>query len=792
MIRYEILVKTQEQANWSSVYSFVVPVKGTALLFLEKERIQIEMGDVVFMHPFQHFMVSEIQGACMICQIDLLELIPGQMQELEKVQCNSTGETNKSRYKHVIYALTMAVEARNRNNSYVLERKWSYELLEDLLCNFSQVKSVPEHSSSRVREILQYISENYAENLTLTGLAKKFYVSTSYLSKIFKEEIGKNFLEYVNEVRLMHAVRYLMEEKLTIEQIAEVTGFKNARSFSGKFRERYQILPSEYRKQKKEKKEEQLDINAKEHFDAFVQQLEQEERKEDTQLVWKKQTVSGVCVDQYEKVPYQNGILTIRRANHLLMYQVREAVKQIVKELHFTGIYFHELFNDDMEIYSLDPYENPEYHFYKLDQLFDLVVECGLTPYVELAFVPFLMAENVTRKTMVRNSVSNMPADMEQWRVLVRKVVEHLMQRYGKENVLRWNFCVWSSPDNKAINYSAFAKENYYAIYLETWKVLKSIDSRMQVGTPALMTQSLLEADWMNHFNHFCRENNCLPDFVMVNLYMIENDFASIQKHLPPIIMHAPDAMKKMLCQIENNNKACQWNIKRLCVAEWNFNLFLHAPIQDSMFMAAYIVKNMIDCWKENVMFGVMDPIENSHDDVLENGSFQGKRGLLTYDNIKKSSYYAYAMLAQMGDLLVTKGENYLITRSEHQIQLLLCNYQPLSKAYCERKITDEVISEALFEELFGQEYELQIQHLAGNMYLKETCIINEDFGNAFDFCRKYRKAESQMQYDVSYINDMSQPLKKTDYINPTENGNIYLYEYLKPFEIRLICLTEM
>lgn len=99
-----------------------------------------------------------------------------------------------------------------------------------------------------------------------------------------------------------------------------------------------------------------------------------------------------------------------------------------------------------------------------------------------------------------------MPTDMQQWDRLVYHVVEHMMERYGRSQVLKWKFCVWNSPDNPRINYSALQRENYYRLYLSTWKVIKAIDERFQVGTSALMSVNLLYPEWMDSFASFLSE----------------------------------------------------------------------------------------------------------------------------------------------------------------------------------------------------------------------------------------------------------------------------------------------
>ena len=77
-------------------------------------------------------------------------------------------------------------------------------------------------------------------------------------------------------------------------------------------------------------------------------------------------------------------------ASYLLLHPVRKMVRELAEKLHFTGIYFHELFHDDMEIYVKERDRRPHYSFYRMDQLFDFIAECGLIPFVELSLYRFL------------------------------------------------------------------------------------------------------------------------------------------------------------------------------------------------------------------------------------------------------------------------------------------------------------------------------------------------------------------------------------------------------------------
>ena len=87
--------------------------------------------------------------------------------------------------------------------------------------------------------------------------------------KMFREKLDTSFLKYINEIRLLHAAGQLRDARKTIDQIAEESGFKNARSFSTKFREYYQILPSEYRRQQKTEAPARLQADEEQEWQRF-------------------------------------------------------------------------------------------------------------------------------------------------------------------------------------------------------------------------------------------------------------------------------------------------------------------------------------------------------------------------------------------------------------------------------------------------------------------------------------------------------------------------------------------
>ncbi|MFB5760764.1 response regulator transcription factor [Paenibacillus medicaginis] len=101
--------------------------------------------------------------------------------------------------------------------------------------------------------VQQYIDDNYMFDLNLTMIAERFNYNPSYFSEMFKAKAGKTFIQYLTDIRMVHAARLLEETKLGLWEIAELTGFSNASYFSTKFKRMYGMSPSEYRQRQPEK-----------------------------------------------------------------------------------------------------------------------------------------------------------------------------------------------------------------------------------------------------------------------------------------------------------------------------------------------------------------------------------------------------------------------------------------------------------------------------------------------------------------------------------------------------------
>jgi two-component system response regulator YesN len=98
-----------------------------------------------------------------------------------------------------------------------------------------------------VDEAIKFISEHYHKDISMTSAARALFLNPSYFSKLFSEQAGITFSEYLTRVRMEYAKALLKESYLKVYEIAQKVGYTDYRHFTKKFKETQGISPVEYR-----------------------------------------------------------------------------------------------------------------------------------------------------------------------------------------------------------------------------------------------------------------------------------------------------------------------------------------------------------------------------------------------------------------------------------------------------------------------------------------------------------------------------------------------------------------
>ena len=104
-------------------------------------------------------------------------------------------------------------------------------------------------SSDKLKQVLDYIEVHYAENITISELAKLCYFSDYHFMRFFKKHMNMTCVEYINNLRLEKSVELFEQGNTSILDVSLSTGFHNLSYFHKVFKRKYHMTPKSFLKQ---------------------------------------------------------------------------------------------------------------------------------------------------------------------------------------------------------------------------------------------------------------------------------------------------------------------------------------------------------------------------------------------------------------------------------------------------------------------------------------------------------------------------------------------------------------
>jgi Response regulator containing CheY-like receiver domain and AraC-type DNA-binding domain len=222
-----------------------------ALKILPKEEFNLVVTDIN---------MPEINGLELISRINLLGKHPDIM--IVSGYNEFTYAQEAIRLGVCAYILKPVKPEEIEDNIRILEEKKKWEHLKkdnntelDILNQIIGKENIIIGNDERkrihpsIQKILIYIGKNYEKEISFQEIADEFHINDSYLSALFKKEIGINLSNYLQRYRLNRAMELLRNSDLRINEIANKVGYQNACYFTEQFKKVYNITPSEIRKE---------------------------------------------------------------------------------------------------------------------------------------------------------------------------------------------------------------------------------------------------------------------------------------------------------------------------------------------------------------------------------------------------------------------------------------------------------------------------------------------------------------------------------------------------------------
>ena len=349
------------------------------------------------------------------------------------------------------------------------------------------------------------------------------------------------------------------------------------------------------------------------------------------------------------------AILTLRES-------YRDDLRAVKKVTDFRYVRFHAILHDELGVYNEDEHGNPVYNFAYVDQVYDGLLKNGVRPVVEISFMPKKLAFNpdALHPFWYKPNVSP-PKSIERWDDLMTHFAQHLVDRYGIDEVAQWYFEVWNEPNIDFWN-GIPRQQSYFELYDHTARALKVVNPRLRVGGPATAA-----AHWVDDFLKHTAAAHVPVDFVSTHGYADDSvpDMLGSNDDIP-----MDDRVCLAVQKVRKQIQASSMPTLPLFWTEWNVPGAMQA--RDTTYVGPALANTVRQC------DGMVDMMSFwTFSDVFEEGGpmsqpFQGAFGLRAKGGINKPSYYDFALLHQLGDQRLANSSNNMIVTKRKDGSLVI------------------------------------------------------------------------------------------------------------------------
>ncbi len=324
----------------------------------------------------------------------------------------------------------------------------------------------------------------------------------------------------------------------------------------------------------------------------------------------------------------------------------REYMEQLAlvqREIGFRHIRGHGLFCDDMAIYQVTEDGRPEYNYTYVDRVMDGYLELGLKPFLELGFMPSRMASG-SQTIFYWKGNTTPPASYEAWCDMVKALLEHLCDRYGRDEVVTWPVEVWNEPNLPGFWENADMQE-YFKLFRHSFQAVKEADSRFRVGGPAVCGGS--DEVWIKAFLQFCHDEHIALDFVTRHHYTTELP-ESVGHYGYAELMKAEDGFANLHTTREIIDSFPEYKGLEIHITEFNTSYIPNCPLHDTNQNAAFIARQLSRLGEDNVSYSYWTFGDVFEEQGVPFTPFHGGFGLVAEGGIPKPTFWSFVFFKKL------------------------------------------------------------------------------------------------------------------------------------------------
>ncbi|MBR6380927.1 MAG: xylan 1,4-beta-xylosidase [Lachnospiraceae bacterium] len=384
-----------------------------------------------------------------------------------------------------------------------------------------------------------------------------------------------------------------------------------------------------------------------------------------------------ITVQKDAQVPFYNNVdfcVGTGRLGLALTKEYLEELRFVQEHIGFSHIRGHGLLSDDVGIYH--EYEENgetkvEYNYTYLDRIFDAYLDLGIRPFLELGFMPGDLASG-TQTIFYWKGNTTPPKDYGKWTDLVTALLRHLLERYGQE-VYDWPIEVWNEPNLPGFWYQADMEE-YFRLFGETFRAIKALDGRFQVGGPAIC--GVRDEEWIRSFLEFCRKEGIRPDSVTRHHYTVE-----FPEHAGHYDYHRLEDSDMRIANLQSTRDIIdsfpEFRGLPIHITEFSTSYTPKGVIHDTNLNAAYLAGQLSRLGEMNESYSYWTFGDVFEEQGIPFTPFHGGFGLVAAGCIPKPTFWTFAFYKELKKKslgCVSREQNAVIVRTKDGYAGILWN----------------------------------------------------------------------------------------------------------------------
>ena len=234
----------------SSITSFIQENRETELGFMEK-------NCAICYVTFEKFLSNDAFSISSNLLRDMiLDAVQGALQPYILVLNDYSALVVFSQRELTVSQIKVEQLVKKLYNRFTMYQSFAPDMpYQENLKNYEEARKIYQsfhqnegHYKNDVAKTIAYIEENYMHRLTLASISANVNLSSSYLCRVFKSEVGTSITSYLNNLRIRKAATLIKEQDLSLKEISAMVGIDDQLYFSRLFKKCMGISPSEYGK----------------------------------------------------------------------------------------------------------------------------------------------------------------------------------------------------------------------------------------------------------------------------------------------------------------------------------------------------------------------------------------------------------------------------------------------------------------------------------------------------------------------------------------------------------------